>query len=63
MNEPQLSAEERQVRAEACRALARQLDAAAELVGQLDLSGWERHFKRDAEMLRLRAQNEEEPPE
>jgi hypothetical protein len=41
--------------AEICRELATQLERAAELVELLELDGWSRHFRRDAELLRLRA--------
>jgi hypothetical protein len=50
--------DDRQLRVTAARALALQLDAAADLVAHLDFVGWERHFRRDAELLRLRADRE-----
>lgn len=50
---------DRDLRVAAARGLAKQLDAAADLVAQLDFDGWARHFRRDAELLRLRADREE----
>jgi hypothetical protein len=54
----QLADADRAVRVSASRELATQLEAAAELAEQLDLVGWSRHFRRDAELLRMRADRE-----
>jgi len=51
------------MRADVCRSLADQLESVADLANQLGLDGWARHFRRDAELLLLRAQREEAPPE
>jgi len=55
----QLHLAEGPARAEACRQLAEQLEAAAGVCELLHLDGWTRHFLRDAELLRLRADREE----
>jgi len=48
-------------RALVCQELAAQLERAAELLDQVELQGgWARHFRRDAELLRMRAQREAE---
>jgi hypothetical protein len=48
------------VRVAACRELASQFEAAAALLDQLELEGWARHIRRDAEILRIRADREED---
>jgi hypothetical protein len=56
---PVLDALEHEVRAQVCRDLAVQLDAVAELVQRVQLDGWAAHFGRDAQLLRLRADQED----
>lgn len=42
-----------------CREVATQLEHLAELFERLELSSWRRHFLRDAELLRMRAERDE----
>jgi hypothetical protein len=59
-SETVLSPEQVTARVLACREWAAQLDAAGALFDRLDIEGWARHFRRDAELLRIRAAREEE---
>lgn len=56
----ELTAGDREARAEVCREFADQLERAAEVFERVKMSGWAARIRRDAELLRYRANHEEE---